>query len=128
MSWPRPRAQLGPLWLALLVPLSSVPLLALLATPEAQRELVAYLTVVAVLTTLGLAYDARALRSTASLFLPRARPEVPLSTTLTQDFLAALERADAALVAGDLDVVRAHPRRGSRAVVVADPPRGPRRS
>lgn len=107
VKWPRRRSARGPLWLALLLPLTALPVLGVLASHHERSELLAYLGAVSVLTTLGLGYDARALRRTAGLLLPRGQAPAPVSTSLAHAFLGTVERAEQALSSDDLLLVRA---------------------
>lgn len=106
VRWPKPAARIGPLWLALVAPLTAAPLALLLLAEAATPELVAYLLAVSVLTSAGLAYDARALRFAATLFLPRPLPTPALSSALVESFSGALAALEAAAHTGALSAMR----------------------
>jgi signal transduction histidine kinase len=107
MRWPKPTERIGPLWVAFLVPMSALPFVALFSSADATAERLAYVATVAVLTSVGLAYDARALRRAATSLMPAPLPAAPLPLSHASDLLVALDALASAVEEDRIPSVRA---------------------
>ena len=107
MRWPKPAQRVGPLWVALLVPFSALPFVGLFFSADASPERLVYVAVVAVLTSAGLAYDARALRRAATAWLPSSPPATPVPASHASEFLRALDALARAVEEDGIASVRA---------------------